>query len=363
MPAPYHNMYSAEDIIPVVRTQDEYDNAHPFLKAFMNSPISKSFSTEETRNAVIPAYMGLIKQADDQMGVLFDWFEKTDRMKDTMIVITSDHGDFLGDHWMGEKSFFYNSSIKIPLIIYDPSKEADATRGTVCDALIETIDLAPTEERRQFLENNSLVIDETTGEKTSMITGCFRFTSPESHLLLEHLPTILHMKDQDRLNNAWPCPLLQIISNEITLNQVGSAVIIDRLIETLFIYSLRYYFLSDNNVSLPSWLSALNDKNIGKSLQLMHANLAHSWSLQSLADKVGMSRSSFSQKFKQSVGRTPVEHLTQWRMVHAGALIRQEKNMKLISIAQAVGYESESAFRKTFTKTMGQTPKRYKLRH
>lgn len=144
VPAPYHNMYGAEDIIPVVRTQDEHDNAHPFLKAFMNSPFSKSFSTKETRDAVIPAYMGLIKQADDQMGVLFDWLEKTDRMKDTMIVITSDHGDFLGDHWMGEKSFFYNSSIKIPLIIYDPSNEADATRGTVCDALIETIDLAPT---------------------------------------------------------------------------------------------------------------------------------------------------------------------------------------------------------------------------
>lgn len=231
------------------------------------------------------------------------------------------------------------------------------------DSNIQTTRELSIEERRQFLENNSLAIDETSGEKTSMITGCFRFTSPESHLLLEHLPTILHMKDQDRLNNAWPCPLLQIISNEITLNQVGSAVIIDRLIETLFIYSLRYYFLSDNNVNLPSWLSALNDKNIGKSLQLMHANLAHNWSLQSLADKVGMSRSSFSQKFKQRVGRTPVEHLTQWRMVHAGALIRQEKNMKLISIAQAVGYESESSFRKTFTKIMGQTPKRYKLRH
>ena len=110
----------------------------------MDTPIGKTFSTDETRNAVIPAYMGLIKQCDDQMGVLFDWLEETGRMEDTMIVLTSDHGDFLGDHWMGEKSFFQNTSVKIPLIIYDPSQESDATRGTVCDALVECIDFAPT---------------------------------------------------------------------------------------------------------------------------------------------------------------------------------------------------------------------------
>ena len=62
----------------------------------------------------------------------------------TMIVFTSDHGDYLGDHWMGEKEFFHEPSVKIPLIIYDPSPEADATRDTVCDELVEGIDLAPT---------------------------------------------------------------------------------------------------------------------------------------------------------------------------------------------------------------------------
>ena len=61
-----------------------------------------------------------------------------------MIVVTSDHGDFLGDHWMGEKTFFHDAAIKVPLIIYDPTNAADATRGTVCDELVEAIDLAPT---------------------------------------------------------------------------------------------------------------------------------------------------------------------------------------------------------------------------
>ena len=61
-----------------------------------------------------------------------------------MIVVTSDHGDYLGDHWLGEKDLFHEQSVKVPLIVYDPSPSADGARGTVCDALVESIDLAAT---------------------------------------------------------------------------------------------------------------------------------------------------------------------------------------------------------------------------
>lgn len=144
VPEPYSNMYGADHILPAIRSDAEYQSAHPILKAFMDNPIGKTFSKDHVREAVIPAYMGLIKQADDQMGVLFNWLEETGRMEDTLIVLTSDHGDFLGDHWMGEKTFFHDASTRVPLIIYDPSTESDTTRGTVCDALVETIDLVPT---------------------------------------------------------------------------------------------------------------------------------------------------------------------------------------------------------------------------
>ncbi len=144
VPEPYASMYGPEHVLPVVRSDEEFQKAHPVLKAFMETKIGETFSRQDVREAVIPAYMGLIKQADDQMGRLFDWMERTGRMDDTMIVLTSDHGDFLGDHWMGEKTFFHDTSTKMPLIIYDPSPEADATRGMVSDALVESIDLAPT---------------------------------------------------------------------------------------------------------------------------------------------------------------------------------------------------------------------------
>lgn len=144
VPAPYHNMFGSDDILPPIRSQAEYDNAHPVLKTSMDSLVGKAFQQDHIRNAVVPAYMGLIKQVDDQMGILFNWLEETGRMQDTMIVLTSDHGDFLGDHWLGEKQFFHDVSTKVPLIIYDPSPKANATRGTTCDALIESIDLLPT---------------------------------------------------------------------------------------------------------------------------------------------------------------------------------------------------------------------------
>jgi arylsulfatase A-like enzyme len=110
----------------------------------MESLIARAFSREEVRMPVTAAYMGLIKQCDDQMGRLFAWLKQSGRMEDTMVVVTSDHGDYLGDHWLGEKDLFHECSVKVPLIIYDPSPQADATRGAVCDELVESIDLAAT---------------------------------------------------------------------------------------------------------------------------------------------------------------------------------------------------------------------------
>ncbi len=164
VPAPYHAMYGHNQMMPAVRHENEKKDPHPVYAAFMENAIGQAFSRDDVRNKIVPAYMGLVKQCDDQMGVLFRWIEETGRMEDTMIVLTSDHGDYLGDHWLGEKDLFHAPSVKIPLIIYDPSEEADATRGTVCDALVESIDLAATfinvaggERRDHIVEGRSLL--------------------------------------------------------------------------------------------------------------------------------------------------------------------------------------------------------------
>lgn len=144
VPEPYFSMFGAGDVPPAIRDERERDDPHPVYGAFMDGRIAKAFSRDEVREAVIPAYMGLIKQIDDQMGRLFDWMEQTGRMEDTMIVLTSDHGDYLGDHWMGEKDLFHDPSVRVPLIIYDPREAANGARGTICEELVESIDLAAT---------------------------------------------------------------------------------------------------------------------------------------------------------------------------------------------------------------------------
>lgn len=144
VPAPYNDMFGAHDLPPVNRGNAERQSDHPLLQAWMDMRVSKSFARDEVRDIVAPVYMGLIKELDDQMGRLFTYLGECGRMNDTVIVFCSDHGDNMGDHWMGEKDLFYDCSARIPLIIYDPRRQADATRGTSTDRLVEGIDLTPT---------------------------------------------------------------------------------------------------------------------------------------------------------------------------------------------------------------------------
>ncbi len=163
VPKPYHDMYNANHIIPPIRDAKEKETTHPVFKAFIESKYCRTFARDDVRERVIPAYMGLIKQIDDQLGILFSWMEINDLFENTMIVFTSDHGDYLGDHWMGEKDLFHDQSVKVPLIIYDPRKEANKTRGTEKNQLVESIDLAPTfldyfsgKSKPQILEGRNL---------------------------------------------------------------------------------------------------------------------------------------------------------------------------------------------------------------
>ncbi len=164
VPAPYHNMYGLNAVPAATRSMVERENPHPVFQAYMENRIATAFQKDEVRQKVIPAYMGLIKQCDDQLGRLLDYLEDNGRLKDTMIVLTSDHGDYLGDHWLGEKDLFHEPSVKVPMIIYDPRQQADGTRGTTCDALVESIDLAAT-----FIESAGGTVPEHIVEGRSLL--------------------------------------------------------------------------------------------------------------------------------------------------------------------------------------------------
>jgi arylsulfatase A-like enzyme len=143
-PAPYHAMYSPADVLPAVRADQERATQNPVFTGFQRRRVSQSFSDEAVRVPVVAAYMGLVKQLDDQLGVLFSALKARGLFETTLIVFTSDHGDYLGDHWLGEKEFLHEASIRVPLIIVDPRRHADQTRGMTSDDLVESIDLLPT---------------------------------------------------------------------------------------------------------------------------------------------------------------------------------------------------------------------------
>jgi arylsulfatase A-like enzyme len=144
VPAPYHKMYGPEDCLPLNRDERELVDQHPVLAAYRQHEESRSFSRPDAPDIVRPAYMGLIKQIDDWLGRLFDHLKKLGRFDDTLILFTADHGDFLGDHWLGEKEMFYEEAQRVPFIIYDPDPAADATRGTVDERFVEAVDVVPT---------------------------------------------------------------------------------------------------------------------------------------------------------------------------------------------------------------------------
>ena len=137
-------MYGPDQILEPHRRASERQNPHPVVSAFMAHEESVNFSRDEVRETVIPAYMGLVRQLDDHIGRLMAFLKSAGRLEDTLIVLTSDHGDYLGDHWLGEKELFHEESVRIPMIVCHPDAAADRTRGTVDDALVEAIDLIPT---------------------------------------------------------------------------------------------------------------------------------------------------------------------------------------------------------------------------
>jgi arylsulfatase A-like enzyme len=143
-PAPYHAMYGPEDVPAVIRGSAERDDPHPVHAAFMQHEDSRTFARDGVRDRVVPPYMGLVSQIDTHLGRLFDHLKKTGAWDNTLIVFTSDHGDYLGDHWLGEKELFHEPSLRIPMIIRDPDPAADAQRGSVRSEFVESVDLLAT---------------------------------------------------------------------------------------------------------------------------------------------------------------------------------------------------------------------------
>lgn len=138
-PAPYHAMYSANQCLPVSRHPAER-GAHPVQTAFMEDEPAQSFQRDDCIATVRPAYQGLISELDHHLGRVWEALDRLDLWKDTLVIFCADHGDYLGDHWLGEKELFHDCIQKVPMLLWDPG----ATRRGVEDRPVQAVDIVPT---------------------------------------------------------------------------------------------------------------------------------------------------------------------------------------------------------------------------
>jgi len=145
-PAGYHDMYSADQIGPFSGFAQRADESafHPLNAALLSLPQTAGPLEERERRQLRATYHGAQTEVDDQLGRLLGFLEREALAPDTLVALTSDHGDMACDHWLVEKCGYWDESFHIPLIIRDPSPAADGARGLVVREPTESVDVAPT---------------------------------------------------------------------------------------------------------------------------------------------------------------------------------------------------------------------------
>lgn len=190
-----------------------------------------------------------------------------------------------------------------------------------------------------------------------MLCGAFHFAYPTGFPLLHRLPKLIHIPGaQGRMAQGF-ADIVRLIACESALQQPGTAVVLNRLTELLFIQMIRRWLDQQAEASM-GWGAALRDQPISAALGLLHHSPAHKWTVNELAAAVALSRSAFSARFTELVGEPPLTYLTRWRMLRATRLLKNEVSME--TIAEQLGYESEAAFRKAFKREVGMPPAQYR---
>ena len=193
---------------------------------------------------------------------------------------------------------------------------------------------------------------------THLVCGRFQIDSLGGEVLRSALPTVIHSGDLAADVGPWIAQTLRLLANEAAGAAPGKATVVNRLCDALFVYVLRSH-LASAAPGEPSWLRGLVDPEVARALELMHGDPGRAWTVASLAQAVGMSRSAFAARFQEVVGQSPIKYLAGWRLQRAAALLRRE-DVGIAELAARHGYESEAAFSKAFKRGIGVAPGAYR---
>ncbi|MGI4830862.1 MAG: AraC family transcriptional regulator [Janthinobacterium lividum] len=183
--------------------------------------------------------------------------------------------------------------------------------------------------------------------------GAMSFERARLKPITQFLPDFILIK-ADQAHTAALHNTIQAVALEMAEQAPGSEVVATRLAEVLFIQVLRAHIASGTERN-KGWLRAIFDPQIGNALGAIHDRVDSPWTVESIATAAGMSRSGFAARFKELLGQTPLEYVTEWRMQKAMQLL-DKRDKKLIEIARSVGYDSDAAFSKAFKRVVGSIP-------
>ena len=197
---------------------------------------------------------------------------------------------------------------------------------------------------------------------TQLICGHFTFRQKADHAMLRAMPDHLLATSAMRAKNPWLDDIMRMIGRHMLSDKSGTGASVRRLSEVMFIELMRMGIESEEQEQLRPALQGFQDPQIGRALAIIHKDLASPWTVNSLAREVGMSRSSFADRFADLMGQGPMSYLADWRLQKALALLDSSK-ANVQQIANQTGYRSPAAFTRAFTAKFGETPTKYRQSH
>lgn len=189
-------------------------------------------------------------------------------------------------------------------------------------------------------------------EKTQVICGFLGCDATPFNPLLMALPRMLHVPVGEA--EGWTRQFIDLAIEESRHKRAGGEAVLARLSELMFVDVVRRY-LDRLPAGGSGWLSGLRDRFVGRALALLHARPAEPWTIEGLAEEVGLSRSALAERFTQFVAQPPMQYLNRWRMQIAANLLAGGP-LTVAAVAAEVGYDSEAAFSRAFKKATGTPP-------
>jgi AraC-like DNA-binding protein/DNA-binding MarR family transcriptional regulator len=206
-----------------------------------------------------------------------------------------------------------------------------------------------------WLSPNDHVLTSLDAE-AEVVAGEIHFAEGLANPLVKNLPRLLHRPIEA---NAGLRFAFEQLLGEAASAKPGWERICDHLADLLVVQALRSE-ISSGTGRCCSGLRGLTDPDIGSALHIMHEAPDAPWTVGSLAKRLDVSRSNFAARFKAVVGDTPLGYLTRLRLHRAAAQLRDEPDVPLPVIARNVGYQTETAFGKSFKRQFGTGPGAYR---